>query len=544
MDAKKEAPQGASREAPFIRQNEYDYIVVGSGPGGSAVANVLTQDPSIRVLVLEAGENHDADREIHSATGEPGKAKYKYFWPGTSVPQESVNGMVADFTGGRIMGGGTSVNEQMYVRTTPHVLRQWKKAGGEQWSPENVSAAFAQLETYNGMTNSLTARGSKGELHIRQNFPDTPTFTAQFAQAIAKVSGSDVILDYNDPNTPIGAFERWQLCQFDNGRRANASVTVLSQEIINSRPNLTVSLNSTALSILFDDATNTAYGIIYLKNGATLTATAAKCVIICAGVHTPQLLMLSGIGPAQVLEQAGVTVRIDCPHVGEHLANDSFVTVKSTMPTGMYQEIMSKDPHAKYVGGAFLGAPSTQVSPDSKTPQTALGERLYQLCTIPLPNNSLVWAVMNINPRSRGNMTLQNRDPLTIMREDPQFLADPQDTQAFADAITSYVVPAIDDLHKTDSAYSLLSPAPEALQDAERLREYIRKAFVPMYHEQSFCRMGSEGEGVVNGWGEVYGAKNLVLADCSIIPYHTDGNSSAPGYAIGLIIGKHLLEID
>lgn len=151
-------------------------------------------------------------------------------------------------------------------------------------------------------------------------------------------------------------------------------------------------------------------------------------------------------------------------------------------------------------------------------------------------------SVLCVSSESRGTLKVQSADPLKTMLGDFGFLTDDRDIETLMAALRTYVAPMAEKMHGLDSAYRLVSPAPEVLADDDKLSDYVRGSFIHTYHDQCSVRMGAEAGAAVNGWGEVFGVDGLVVADASIIPYHMDGNTSACAYLIGYTIAKHLAE--
>ncbi len=265
----------------------FDYIVVGTGPAGAVLAKTLTDDKKTSVLVLEAGENNDRDRPIRDSSFAPElEEKFfpQYFWQGEGVAQEKLDDRTFEWTTGRLSGGGSSINGEQYVRPTPSVLKEWEGLLGPLWSPEQAILNFKQLENYHGKTNNPEIHGFDGRLNIRQTPTSPPSFTKKLVSAIEDATGFNKILDYNDPRTRLGPFNRWQLYQKRNGDRESSSTAFLSSDIMTPEGigvygrKLRVFYKSTALRILFEG--KMAIGIEFLKEGQKVQAFARKKVII------------------------------------------------------------------------------------------------------------------------------------------------------------------------------------------------------------------------------------------------------------------------
>ncbi|MCY9544265.1 GMC family oxidoreductase [Paenibacillus alvei] len=520
-----------------MRKNlTYDYIVVGTGPAGAVIAKTLTDDHQTSVLVLESGGNHDKDTPIMDSTFAPELEENffpNYFWQGEGVPQEGIDDRSFEWTTGRLLGGGSSINGEQYVRPTTEVLQKWERLLGPLWSPEKAKRRFKRLEHYNGKTTNKNARGYRGRISIRQA-PETPTAMAsKLTIAIERATGYPTILDYNDPDTPLGPFTRWQLYQQPDGRRESSSTAFLSPDImtptgrgVNNRK-LTVMFRTTALRILFSG--KHAIGVEFLKDGKCVCAYSRKKVIISAGINSPQLLMLSGIGPAKVLKKAGIPIVVDNPNVGQRLKNHTLNFAVFTANSND-RPLPDLDPNALYTGGAFLPDPSG-IDPD---------QRAVQLIGIG-SEDRLTIAILYLQPKSRGSIRIQSPDPLNIVLADEGFLTDPDDMEAIKRIYRIYIRNIAQELARIDSSYKLLSPTLDIIDNDDRLEQFIKYNFDHNHHQQEFLRMAplSKG-GVVNRRGEVHGVQNLIVADASIVPFTVDGNTSSAAYLIGYTIAKQL----
>lgn len=519
----------------------FDYIVIGTGPGGATLAKKLTDDKRISLLLLEAGDNNSEDRPVRDSLFAPPFILTddffpNYFWQGKGIPQPNVHTRSFPWTGGRLLGGGSSINNEQYVRPTPANMKLWENELGPNWSPERETYQFKQLENYNGVTYNTEARGYKGRLNIRQT-PAHPTIMAQkFVAATENATGYAEILDYNDPKTPLGPFTRWQLYQTPTGTRESADTAFLSSAImtkdgqgVNGRQLLT-SFESTASRILFDD-NKRAIGVEYFQRGRCYQAFAKK-IIISAGINTPKLLMLSGIGPMNVLKQAGIPVVHANDNVGKNLTTHSVNTATfTTNPND--RALPENDPFALYTGGAFLPNP---------TPGTEQNRRGVQIIGQINNKGMLNIVFFLLEPKSRGQLTIQSGDPLKVIRADPGFINDLDDLASLKNIYKVYIKNIATELAKIDHHYKLTTPSLEIIEDDVQLEQFIKDNLSPTHHIQGTARMAKdERTGVVNAKGEVFGVKNLLIADDSIAPFPSDGNTSAPAFFIGANIADQLL---
>jgi choline dehydrogenase len=519
----------------------FDYIIVGTGPAGAAIAKTLSDDKKTSVLVLEAGGNNDKDKPISdSAMALELEEQYfpQYFWQGEGVPQAELNDRSFEWTTGRLSGGGSSINGEQYVRPTGKVFNEWERLLGPLWSPKRAVQRFRRLEKYSGKTNNAFARGYHGRIDIRQA-PINPTSMAKkLVAAIERATGFPEILDYNNPKTTIGPFTRWQLYQNPNGRRESSSTAFLSSDVlapngrgINGRK-LRLYSDSTALRVIF--STKRARGVEFLKNGKRTIAHARKKVIISAGINSAQLLMLSGIGSSKILKKAGIPCIVNNPNVGKSLRNHTLnFAVFQTNPND--KPLPSNDPNALYTGGAFLPDPL----------KMDRNRRAVQILGIGSEDGTLTLGLIYLRPKSRGSVKIQNKDPLKIVLADEGFLDNPSDMEAVKNIYKIYVTNIAAELSSIDPAYCLISPTPEMIDDDSELEQFIKESFEHNHHQQCSLRMAPlKNGGVVDRRGNVHGVKDLVVADASIIPFTVDGNTSAAAFLIGYTIAKQIIFID
>lgn len=520
----------------------FDYIVIGTGPAGAVIAQKLTDDKKTSLLALEAGDNNSGERPIRDSLFAPPSIltdNYlpEYFWQGKGVPQQDVDGRSFDWTGGRTLGGSSSVNNEQYVRPSQANMKRWENTLGSLWSPAQETYQFSKLENYNGVTYNQNARGYGGPLNIRQT-PAYPTDMAEkLVSAMEKATGFPRILDYNDPNTPLGTFTRWQLYQRPDGIRESADTAFLSPDVMNQDGagvdgrRLTVSYNSTALRVIFNDEKR-AVGVEFLKEGKCIRAYARKKIIVSAGINSPQLLMHSGIGSSDILNQAGVPVVYHNPHVGRNLTTHSANT--ATFTTNANDKALpDNDPFALYTGGAFVPDP---------TPGSDPNRRGVQIIGQTGSDGTLNVIFFLLEPKSRGSVTIQNDDPLKIVLADEGFLHHPDDLESLKNIYKIYIRNIAVELSKIDPKYQLASPSLETMDDDKKLEAYIKKNLSVTHHIQGTLRMAPTPQGgVVDARGEVYGVKDLIVADDSIAPFASDGNTSAPAFFIGANIADQLV---
>lgn len=512
----------------LIKNYKADYVVVGMGAAGAGVAKILSDDKDTSVIGIEAGGDFDDATPISDSTYAPILEEDYfpvYFYQLNQVPQSNAGDAEFNYTTGRLLGGGSSINGEQYVRGSALHYSQWAKIVGSEWSIKNIYALFKEIENYQG--SSSTTRGNGGLVHIRQA-PAIPTpMATKFVTAVAEATGYPEIEDYNDPATPIGPFTRWQLFQKPDGRRESSSTAYLKPFVNTNidgqyKRKLKILTHTTALKILFKG--KKAIGVQVLKNGTFANIYARKKVILCAGIYSNCLLQVSGIGSKEVLTSHGIHVIFDNPSVGQNLINH-FITVASFSANPNDPGVPENDPNALYVGGAFLPDP---------TPPVNTKRRGVQLIGISGSPGTFSIAIIMNQPKSRGSVTIQSKDPLQAPLVDDGAFSDPADLTTLMNIYKRYIRKIAGKLHGIDEQYVLISPTLDVINDNTLLKEYILQNIGHTHHWAGTCRMAplSKG-GVVDAHGNVYGVENLVVADDSIAPFIPDGNTAACAFMIG-----------
>ncbi len=433
-----------------------------------------------------------------------------------------------DYSGGRIFGGGSSINGEQYVRPTSITMSKWELSTEDSdWSPKSAIKAFKHLENYNGNTNNRKARGFSGPIDIREvGFTEAG---ADLVEAVATAHNSKgglpkpELTDYNNPETIYGGFNRFQVFQKPSGNRESAATSMLNKEVL-ARKNLKLSLRSTVTRVIFEG--KKAIGVEYIKDGACKKVYARKLVILSAGPRSATILQQSGIGNSYQLCKIGINTVYNNPNVGHNMLNHLVNTVVLTSDAKP-----SKDPNNLYTGGAFL--------PDPLLPKTELG-RSVELIGNPAPGFLIIAILMN-QLGSEGYALIPSKDPLAPILASDEALKDPVDLDTFVACYRRQIVPIVKQLHKINPAYNLVSPTFEVINDTIALKEYIKTNLAQAFHWQSQCRIGDVKHGVVDTNGYVHGVKHLIVADNSIAPVKVDANMASVAFMIGYIISGKLL---
>jgi choline dehydrogenase len=555
-----------------------DYVVVGVGLAGSVMVGKLSGDLETSVIGIEAGNNNIYDEPIKNSVfagveyGLPNNYFPEYFYQQRPVPNGSLSGpqpeypkntptataincslipinqtvdTVGDYTTGRILGGGSSINGEQYVRGTSSLYQEWAAIGGPQWSPQNATNGFVALENYHGLTSDREVHGYDGPVSIRQAPVEATDMSKKFVQAVTQATGLPQIPDddYNNPATPLGPFNRWELFQKPSGERESAATAFLGPKVINSKGRgikgrrILLLLKTLSNKLIWDSKTSppTAKGIRVISNGRSIDVYARKRVILCQGIHSAELLQRSGVGPKDLLTCLGIPVIYDNPNVGRNFTNQILVPVVfNANPNDI--GLPPNDLAALYTGGAFL----PPLLPDDNP-----NLRGYQLIGAWIPAssanpNQFSILLSYLQPKSRGVLRIQSTDPTAVSLVDNNYLGDPRDMEAFVAAFQVYVKNIAIALASIDPTYVLVAPTMDQINDTTQLQQYIIANFNHTHHWMMSNRMG-QTHSVVDGFGNVLGVNNLTIVDNSSSPHISDGNTAAPVFLMAYTIANHLL---
>jgi choline dehydrogenase len=534
-----------------LRSNEADYVVVGSGSSGSIVAARLAQSGA-SVIMLEAGKTDEQmltkiPGMIGPMHAEP-KIKKINDWGYYSVPQEGLDGRRMPAPRGKVLGGSSSVNGMVYVRGNRANYDSWAAEGNEGWSADEVNQAFKRYEDFEDGENRY--RGAGGPIKItRCTTPQEASL--QFIQATADTLGVKVLDDYN-------AAEQEGIARMQQnaagGLRYSSSRGYVHHL---APPTLEVQTRVQATRIVIEDGRATGVEVVELdKEGAVpkdggvrRLIRAGKEVILSAGfIGTPQLLMLSGIGHADHLSSVGIDCLAELP-VGDNLHDHLFHPLTFHVPTVTHRGTpiyFGKGLVKERVrGGSFL-ANSVFESVGFVRTSYATGVPDLQLHMLPWsypspnqdapirhevdPRPSVSVFSTLIYPRSRGTVRLASSDPLSTPLIDYGFLREPDDVSVLAEG-TEMVREIMAGAAFGGTVKEEIHPGP-ALTGA-KLREALKLRSTSVYHGVGTCRMGVDDRAVVGPDLKVRGIDGLRVADASIMPSITGGNTNAPCYMIG-----------
>jgi choline dehydrogenase len=520
----------------------FDYIVIGSGSSGSIVASRLSEDPDVSVLLLEAGRRDDHLFMAMPIAFPKVATDPSYIWPFESEPEPGLAGRTLPILRGKTLGGCSSINAMINMRGSRADFDLWHRQGLEGWSYRDVLPYFKKLET--SWRGAGPYHGSEGPIrNVPVDLPDA--YFPQLLQAAIN-AGLRVSTDQNGPDQD--GISRVELTT-NFGRRASSSRAYL-YPAMKARRNLTVVTHAQATRILLEG--KRAVGVEYLRGGTLQRAYADREVVLCGGTYnSPQLLMLSGIGPADHLRSVGIEVQHDLKGVGENLhEHPNLLNIyRAKGKLGFTRHLradratLSVLRWALFGEGPFTTAGTTanifmRTRPELESPD-------IQIITMAVHQHAELWfpgltkppvyaftaRIGVLHALSRGWVRLRSSDPLDLPRIQFNMFTEQADLDTMLKAIAMSR-----NLFNQEPLRNLVSeellPGPQVQTDAELLDD-IRQRAEHRHHAVGTCRMGIDDNAVVDAQLRVIGIENLRVADASVMPEDPSGNTNVPTMMIG-----------
>jgi choline dehydrogenase len=497
-----------------VADERFDYIIVGGGSAGCALAHRLTTTTSGSVLLIEAGPSV-LPPTVRDASSWPLVLGSEYDWKYKTVTQTRAANRVFDWPRGRMIGGCGSMNGMVFLRGAASDYDEWERLGCRGWGYRSVLEEFRDLETYAG--GDPRYRGDAGPLHPQPVAEQHPLSRALIDAAVAR--GHTINLDFNAVQLEgVG----WNDLLMHNGRREDLRTALI--EPLLGRDNFRLWSDTTVMRLLIDRACPRARGVQYIAAGQVGTVLAEREVIVCAGaVASPHLLMLSGIGPGAALRALDIEVAADVPGVGKNLHDHLLIGV-------VYEAKMPIAPINVNVTESCLFAKSDPRRADCDIEISFVHEPMFTPgFTTPANSYSIIPGI--IRPQSRGTLTLASNDPADPPILDPNYLREEADLHCLARGIEMAreigMAAPLDGWRLRE-----VVPGPEA-GDMESLHRFVRHAVCTWYHPVGSCRMGVDAEAVVDPELRVTGVEGLRVADASIMPVVVSANTNAASLMIG-----------
>lgn len=526
----------------------FDYVVVGGGSGGCVVAGRLTEDPATSLCLLEAGGKGD-DLVVRVPMGGVAMLPTRWNnWGFETVPQPGLGGRKGYQPRGRTLGGSSAINAMVYIRGHHTDYDDWQRLGATGWSYEDVLPYFRLSERNERLHDDY--HGTDGPLWVSDPRTDSP-FHASFLEA-GRQAGFPITSDFNGAEQEgIGVFQVTQ----KNGERCSAARAYLLPHI-DRRKNLSVRTRAHVLRVLFEG--RRAVGVEYRQDGIVRTVRARCEVILAAGaLQTPQILMLSGVGPTHHLAQFGLPTVMHSPGVGGNLQDHpDFVfgyASASERATGisflgtvhLARELLRFRSQRRGMlttnfaeCGGFLRSSPDMARPDLQLHfVVALVDNHARKIHL---GHGLSCHVCLLRPRSRGAVMLASRDPGAAPLIDPAFFADPQDLE---DMVRGFKLTRRLMQAPAMSPWLTRDLFTQGIESDEQIRNVLRTRTDTVYHPVGTCRMGTDEMAVVDPQLRVRGLDRLRVVDASVMPTLVGGNTNAPTImiaekAVDLIRGR------
>jgi choline dehydrogenase-like flavoprotein len=513
----------------------YDFVIVGGGSAGCVMAARLTEDPSARVLLLEAG-GKDSNPYIHMPVGFAKMTSGPFTWGLKTAPQRHACNREIPYAQARVIGGGSSINAEIFTRGNPADYDRWaQEEGATGWSFAEIQQYFLRSEGNTVLSGKW--HGTDGPLSV-SNIPDPMPITRAFVQSCQEI-GMPYNPDFNGvKQAGAGCYQTTTR----NNRRCSAAVGYLRPAM--ARDNLTVRTGVHVKRLTFKGLRATGVEIWTSSNGVE-TITADQEVLVTSGaIGTPKLMMLSGVGPAAHLHDHSIPVLHDLPGVGENLTDHFGVDIVAELKghdsldkynrphwmvwAGLQYALFNSGPVTSNVveGGAFWYTDPYQPVPDLQFHFLAGAGAEEGVPTVAKGASGITLNSYTVRPKSRGTVRLRSADSKDAPVVDQNFLADPADVTTSAEGVRIsreiFQQPSLQKYIK-----SMVLPGDDVRTQAD-FENYARRYGRTSYHPTCTCKMGNDDMSVVDPSLRVHGLEGIRICDSSVMPSLVGSNTNAP----------------
>ena len=526
-----------------MSEEAYDVVIVGAGAAGCVVASYLAEHTDASIALIEAGDT-DRDPLIHIPAGFAKiLAHGRHIWDYQTVPQHGTRRI---YPSGKVLGGGSSINALCYVRGQKRDYAAWQAAVGDtgRWSYEDLLPVFVAQESNDTFHDEY--HGIDGGLAVQQ--PKGINTLNQYCLKAFQEYGLAYNPDYNGKSqigvAPVQSTVGHQ-------RRCSAVDAFLRPHLASGR--VTLLTGKTVVRVLFEN--NRAVGVELSEDGPK-TIMAGEVILSAGSIHSPKILMHSGIGPAEQLREHGIGVIVDSPEVGENLHDHAIVPVRAYVKGDLGYQAAAQGIGSVKAGLRYFATKDGPASGNGIetvshwNPADFTAEPTIQCYHVPIiavdgisptgDRPGITFELVVLQPKSRGWVRLADRDPTSMPLINPNFVGDEEDLKA--------AVASVRAIRKVMAQASLapvleeeLEPGPH-IQSDEDIGEWVKSAVTTMFHPVGTCRMGQDARAVVDARLRVRGVDGLRVIDASIMPNITSGNTNAPTQALARHASAMLVE--